>query len=174
MDDKCPRSLSSSYLVLKSSTPPPITGYNGYNLSQTSPNYGIPAQLNEITSPLTVVPVKVTVEIAIPDSLIAFAGVVRSCAEHSHPCVEVMPPPIVTVKVQVPVVPEIKRPVVAPPVKVFSEQPPLDVNVVPPPMMAATLNPPFAVEKSSTKAPVQAPGVQLCTRVMVGLVPLPS
>ena len=87
-------------------------------------------QANEITSPLTVVPVTVAVVVVLALCEIKFAGVVLSLAEHAQPVAAVAEFPIVIVTVHVPVVPLAKVPPVAPPTKVELEQPEA-VNVVP-------------------------------------------
>ena len=91
-----------------------------------------------MTSPETVVPVRVAVVVVEALWLMRLAGVVRSDAEQCQPLGAVMPvaPFMVMVTVQVPVVPLAKVPAVAPPTVVPAEHP-LMVNLVAPDSMPA-------------------------------------
>ena len=75
-------------------------------------------------SPLTVVPVKTAVVFVDVVWAIVSVVVVRSwIPPHAQPLGAYIAGPIVTVTVQVPVVPEAKTPLVAPPLTTVAEQP---------------------------------------------------
>lgn len=84
--------------------------------------------------------VQLVVVVAVSDQ--RFVLVVRSLAKQAQPFVAVSEFPIVIVTVQVPVVPEVNLPAVAPPTSVLFEHP-LAVNVVPPDWKYEAFIPPF-------------------------------
>jgi hypothetical protein len=88
-------------------------------------------QWKAITSPDVVVPLNVTVVVVDAVCVSVFDAVVWFCALHAHPLVAVALLPKVITGVQVPVVPLLNFPAVAPPTRDVVEQPEI-VNVVPP------------------------------------------